>query len=133
MEVFNIIVVRDPTISLKSRKKHCADPKLAAKEEEAGTDIIIDAINKYILENDEDRLVTSKTYPMWHAKNLIGNRHLRRALSSTGLPSGQNVVLVSYESIMKLREVYVQILYKTLGIESDYQPIFMDGNAKYVH
>jgi hypothetical protein len=134
VEVFNIIVIRDSTISLKARKgaRHCQNQSRAKKEEEAGTAIIVDAINKYILENDKDRLVTSETYPMWLVKNFNGNGHVRRALSSAGLLSGQNVVLVSYESLMKLQQVYVELLYKTLGIESDYQPDFKDGNFKYI-
>ena len=134
VEVYNIIVVRDSTISFQARKgaNHCKITSRAKKEEEAGTAIIVDAINKYILENDKDRLVTTETYPMWVAKTFNGGRHIRRNLSTSGLPSGQNVVLVSYESLMKLQEVYVEMLYKTLGIESHYQPSFRDGNVKYI-
>ena len=133
VEVFNIIAVRDPTISFEARKQahHCNIEIRAKKEEEAGTAIIIDAINKYILENDKSRLVTKDTYPLWHANKFNRNRHLR--VSNTGLPSGQNVVLVSYESLMKLQGVYVELLYKALGIESNYLPDVKDGNAKYIH
>jgi hypothetical protein len=134
VEVFKIIVIRDSTISLKARKsaRHCQNQIRAKQEEEAGTAIIVDAINKYILENDKDRLVTSETYPMWLVENFNTKGHVRRALSSTGLLSGQNVVLVSYESLIKLQQVYVELLYKTLGIESDYEPDFKDGNFKYI-
>jgi len=42
------------------------------------------------------------------------------------------VVVVSYESLMKLKGVYIQLLYKALGIESNYVPEFRDGNEKYI-
>jgi len=57
-----------------------------------------------------------------------------RKLSST-LPSGNNVFLVSYESIIKLQGLYIQMMYKALGIESDYDymPDIHDGNKKYIN
>lgn len=42
------------------------------------------------------------------------------------------LVLVSYETLMFLREDYLFKVYQQLGIESDYVPTFHDGNAKYV-
>ena len=52
-------------------------------------------------------------------------------LHSSLIPSKNNVVLVSYESMMKLKGDYVKQLYEQLGIESDHIPVFKDGNAKY--
>lgn len=51
---------------------------------------------------------------------------------SEAISSGNNVVVVSYESLMKLKGVYIQLLYKALGIESNYVPEFRDGNEKYI-
>jgi hypothetical protein len=53
------------------------------------------------------------------------------ALSSF-MPSKNRVVLVSYESLMTIQAPYVKMLFKQLGIESEYMPTMKDGNAKYV-
>lgn len=44
----------------------------------------------------------------------------------------KETVLVSYESLMSLKIPYVQRLYRTLGLSSNYTPAFVNGNAKYV-
>ena len=49
-----------------------------------------------------------------------------------GIPNGNNVVLVSYELMNKLGQTYIQMLYKSFGIESDHAPEVRDGNEKYV-
>ena len=136
-----VIVLRDQSISAESREAHCNNAILKAKEEEIGTEIIIRAINKYVM-NGGRRLSTT-SYGSWYNEtfwtqtndmvdfdnSLEDARH--RKLSST-LPSGNNVFLVSYESLLKLKEVYVNMIYEALDIESDYMPSFKDGNAKYV-
>ncbi len=104
-----VIVIRDKTVSFTSRVGHCNLVTLREQEEELGTQIINSAIEKYIL-NGTDK---------------------GRQLSSS-LPSGNNVFLVSYETLLKLKEVYIRMIYDALGIESDYVPIFKDGNEKYV-
>ena len=127
-----IIVIRDPDVSRKARsKKHCADHTLLKEEEKVGTSIIVKAINKYILEEGERKL-TSETYNHWHASNFQNDneRHGRRL---SPLPSGNNVVLVSYESMMKLGEIYIALLYTALGIRSDFVPDIKNGNKKYLN
>ena len=42
------------------------------------------------------------------------------------------VLLVSYESMILLGDAYVQLLYKTLGIDSDHKPFIKNSNSKYV-
>jgi hypothetical protein len=42
------------------------------------------------------------------------------------------VVLVSYESLLKLEGLYIKMLYHALGIESDYMPEISDGNLKHI-
>ena len=48
------------------------------------------------------------------------------------LPFGDNVVVVSYESLLKLKSTYIEMLYDVLGIDSNYVPTFRNGNAKYL-
>jgi hypothetical protein len=135
VEQYFIIVVRDKNISHKARSKnHCRQPRLVEEEEEVGRDIIIDAINKYILKtNQTGKKVTRETYDFWHASTFQSTHGVGRKLAMSSLPSGNNVVLVSYESLLMLKEPYVQMLYETLGIESNYMPSIKDGNLKYVH
>mmetsp|Transcript_10040 Transcript_10040/g.14720 ORF Transcript_10040/g.14720 Transcript_10040/m.14720 type:complete len:136 (+) Transcript_10040:37-444(+) len=125
--------------------QHCDDYNLAMQEEAAGTDIIIDAINKYILEDGEKgRKVTRENYAFWHAQTFqhssahgssrrLGSNNNAIQYHRSLLPSGNNVVLVSYESLMKLKGTYVQMLYQTLGINSDYMPHITNGNKKHIH
>lgn len=60
------------------------------------------------------------------------NNSVRRRLDGA-LLSKNNVVIVSYESLIKLGATYVKMLYDTLGIESDYiPPVIKNGNEKYL-
>lgn len=135
-----VIVLRDQSISAESRLGHCNDQILKEEEEEIGTEIIIRAINKYVMGGV--RRLSASSYESWYKEmfweetndindndnNLDDGGH--RKLSA--LPSGNNVFLVSYESLLKLKEVYVKMMYEALDIESDFMPSFKDGNAKYV-
>lgn len=131
-----VIVLRDHDISIAARSRsHCADKERLLEEQQAGRDIIIDAINKYILGEDE-RKVTRETYKFWYAKNFQNQDGVRgggrRLQAMTSLPSKNRVVLVSYESMMELGQVYIKMLYDTLGIETDFVPEVRNGNSKYV-
>lgn len=128
VEQIFIIVMRDSTISYTARGDHCSDPDLREQEEEVGMEIIIDAINTFILK-DVDEKVSKKSYTHWVAKQ--GQDEGERRLRS--LPSGGNVVVVSYESLVKLGRTYVKMLYATLGIESDFIPDIKDSNKKYLN
>lgn len=138
-----VILIRDQSISRNSRTSanHCRNQTILRKEEEVGTDIMTRAINKYIL-NDNRKLSISShgswyNEAFWKDKNVTDNgnydrNEVRRELSSV-IPSGNNVFLVSYESLMKLKGVYLKMIYQALGIESDYvPPNIRDGNGKYV-
>ena len=149
-----IIVLRDQNLSRLSRSEsHCTNSTLLKQEEEVGTDIIIRAINKYILEtnnsfsddnqdNNRRRRLTTASYDSWYeetflSENIDGSSSIhnngnRKLFSSSLLSNGNNVVLVSYELLMQLQGVYIRMLYNTLGIESDYMPTIKDGNHKYV-
>lgn len=125
-----IIVVRDDNISFRARSGHCRDAKLRMKEEEVGTQLIVDAINEYILE-DSDTKVNSKTLKYWVAEKYQVGAEGRRMLSA--LPSNNKVVVISYESLVKLGSTYARMLYQTLGIKSDSIPEILDSNRKYLN
>ncbi len=56
----------------------------------------------------------------------------RLEMKSALIPNNNRVVLVSYETLMSLKDPYIKTLYKQLDIESDFIPEVKDGNAKYV-
>lgn len=128
VEQYIVIVVRDQKISFTARAKHCSIPELRQEEENVGTDLIVDAINTFILK-DGNKNVTRDTYQYWAARQFQ-KEHGRRKLSALSL--GNNVVVVSYESLVKLGPTYVKMLYEVLDIESDYFPEILNSNAKYV-
>ena len=156
-----VIVIRDVKISYVARSWHCRDEKLRRQEEEVGSRLIEDAIHTYILndsDEDDDTMKKELLPYYWNAKqynnntdannrnkNKTGRGDTRRlgGLSSNNnsvrrrldgaLPSKNNVVIVSYESLIKLGATYVKMLYDTLGIESDYiPPVIKNGNEKYL-
>ena len=140
VEQYFIIVVRDDKISYTARQSHCTDPKLRQQEEDVGLELIVDAINTFILKDDiDEKNVTSQTFDHWVAKQYqtLADDHnntddgSRRRLSA--LPSRDNVVVVSYESLVKLKNTYVRMLYNTLGIVSDFIPDIRDSNEKYLN
>ena len=100
-------------------------PALPVKEEELAKDIIIDDINKFVLEtNDTEKKVTRENYVFWHASKVESLNRRRRLSMSNVLPNGNNVVLVSYESLMILKEPYLKMIYNALDIQSDSMPTF---------
>ena len=131
VEQFFIIVVRDETISSFARNKHCLYNDMKDREEKVGTDIIVNAINNYILK-DQDEKVTSDTYKFWTAEEFQKDHNGKRELGVSAVPFGNNVALVSYETMMKLGPIYIKMLYQVLGIDSEYTPDIKDGNAKYM-
>ena len=139
VEQYFIIMIRDSSISHKARSRdHCKEPSLVRKEEEIGRDIIIDAINKYILQSDKtgEKKVTKENYDYWRASTFSGiHRRLARGRKmgfNSVIPNGNNVVLVSYETLMMLKEPYIKMMFEALDIHSDYVPSIRDGNVKYV-
>lgn len=124
VEQIFVIMVRDQTIRRIGPvdHKYCQDHEILLEEEAVGTKIIERAVRKYIMEEP----------PPLHPSERGQQPH--RGLSSTStLPSGSNVVLVSYESLMKLGKLYIEMLYDALNIESNYIPDIKDGNLKYIN
>ena len=80
--------------------------------------------NKDEEEDDDVRILWN---PSKYKKNSKGSDILHSSL----IPARNNVVLVSYETMLKMKGGYVKQLYEILGIKSDFAPIFKDGNAKY--
>jgi len=169
VEQYIIIVTRDENVAFNSRVKgHCRNVTIAEEEERLATNIINDAIYKYILEEDRARetdlrhiwdppeyqnkdnaeMMAKKNEKLKRMNvfeqrlasqtNNSGRRKLGSLLEenvealSSFMPSKNRVVLVSYESLMTLQAPYIKMLFKQLGIESDYMPTVKDGNAKYV-
>lgn len=169
VQQYIILVIRDSTISSTARSRdHCGDSKLLEREEEIGTQIIARAINKYILEA-EDEKASEEKLPMWTTEKYKNQRNYydpegyysyeadddftkdeigydeemndidefndddqwRRSLGA--LPTKNNVVVVSYEALLKLKGTYLKTVYSALDIQSDYIPSFKDGNSKYIN
>ena len=129
VEQYFIIVIRDAKISYLARHSHCNSTHLRKQEEEVGTQLIMEAINTFILQ-DVNEEVTNKTIYQWVASQYQEHRN-GRMLSA--LPSRNNVVVVSYESLVKLGGTYVKMLYDALGIDSDIIPDIRDSNEKYLN
>lgn len=131
-----VIVMRDSTISKRARLIHCRDPGLLEREEQLSTEILNRAIQKYILGGDTDTTDTADTTDTDISSIDSPVHRVTRKLFASTTPLFQtgnnNVVLVSYESLIKLGPVYVKLLYKALGIKSDHMPVVKDGNSKYV-
>lgn len=141
-----VIVVRDPKMSLQSRlQKHCHILEVAKEEEAIANAILNDAIQTFFL-NDKSGFRSGfggrwygKTVEeikqealLWDPTPIIENKTVQGdPLYSSMIPASNNVVLVSYEAMMKYKQDYVKELYKVLGIQSNFQPVFLDGNAKY--
>ena len=137
VEQYVIIVVRDDKISYHARYSHCKNAELRKQEEDVGTEIIVKAINTFILKDtptDERNktVVTSKTLKHWVASQYQVGQDGRRVLSAT-LPSRNNVVVLSYETLVKLGYTYVRMLYDALDIDSDVMPDIRDSNEKYLN
>ncbi|KAL3937805.1 MAG: hypothetical protein SGBAC_007152, partial [Bacillariaceae sp.] len=142
-----VIVVRDPAMSFQSRlKSHCHIVELAKEEEAIANAILNDAIQTFFLD-DKSGLQNGfggrwygKTVEeikqeafLWDPTPIIENGTTTSGdpLYSSRIPAQNNVVLVSYEAMMKYQQDYVAELYKVMGIASTYKPVFKDGNAKY--
>ena len=126
VDVWYVIVVREPSISRNGRWKsvYCRNETLLLEEERLGQELIDRAIYRYILEED---------YDADHHRQRSRRRLLLSEPNSTTLTSGNGVFLVSFETLLKLQNVYVRMIYSALGIESDHVPDFdLGANAKYV-
>lgn len=62
-------------------------------------------------------------------ENEVALSIMRDAIEKYGTT---RIILVSYEGMMEMEEVYVRRLYHQLGIKSAYMPSFVDGNVKYI-
>ena len=62
------------------------------------------------------------------------NEHARQLMREAidKLNPSSEIVLVSYEGLISLRESYLYDIYRRLGINSTYAPSFQDANAKYI-
>ena len=92
-----------------------------------------DANNSKNHDHDNNKNNRGRNKDRRRLEALSSNNRDRRRLDGA-LPSKNNVVIVSYESLIKLGPTYVKMLYETLGIESDYiPPEIKNGNEKYLN
>lgn len=150
-----IIVVRDKEISALSRLRvHCQFKAVMEEEEKIATSLLNDAIRTFILEDkegfrsgfggkwysnnitdifEEDLLWNSTKYSTMSKEAMMAAMDEAKddILYSSLIPAKNNVVLVSYELMMKYEMQYVNALYKILGIQNRFVPEFQDANAKY--
>lgn len=109
-----VIIMRDMSISRRARYRHCSNNDLLLQEEEIGKKIIQETVEKYI------------GAPYWTNDNPPNRRKLMET-SSDG-----KVILVSYELLNQLQFGYLSLIYKKLGIDSMFSPLFKDGNEKHL-
>lgn len=145
VEQIFIIVMRDKTISYAARRDHCANATLRKQEDDVGKEIIIHAINTFILNDDDDDKVTKATFTHWIAKQYQhihndgsndgndGKQVRRRRGLADALLNNNNVVVVSYETLVQLDATYIKMILSSLGITSNFLPIIKDSNRKYVN
>lgn len=96
--------IRDKTISHKGKlMSHCQSNRTAEMENDVARNLMAEAFEKY-------------------------GKHGTMLRS----PDKERVVMVNYESLMRLKEPYLLDLYRALSINSTYVPQFKDGNDKYV-
>lgn len=141
-----IIVVRDEHMSFQSRLKgHCQIVELAQEEERIATGILNDAVQTFFLDDKSGfrsgfggRWSASTVQEimqgrfLWDPSPMIENKtDPSDLLHASLIPANNNVILVSYEAMMKYEQDYIQQLYRVLDIESKFEPEFQDGNAKY--
>ena len=147
VEQIFIIVMRDKTISYAARRDHCANATLRKQEDDVGKELIIHAINTFILDSDDDDdKVTKTTFTHWIAKHYQhihndgsndggddGKHVRRRRLPSSMMSNNNNVVVVSYETLIQLDATYIKMILSSLGIKSNFLPKIKDSNRKYVN
>lgn len=136
-----VIVVRDENKSFASRiRKHCDVIELAREEEQIATGILNDVIRTFFLQGKARRRLGQNTadlieeHLLWDPITALQNISAIKKddiMYSSPIPFKNNIVLVSYEAMIRDRKDYIKELYKVLGIESNYIPVFQDGNAKY--
>ena len=99
-----ILSMRDRNISSKGKlKSHCHLVDVGRREDEVALSLMTEAIEKY-----------------GHGGTLTEDESRK-----------ERVITVSYEGLMTMKESYLFSLYKELGINSTYHPLFVDGNEKY--
>jgi hypothetical protein len=133
VEQIFIIVMRDKTISYAARRDHCANATLRKQEDDVGKELIIHAINTFILDSDDDDDKVTKT-TFTHNDGGDDDKHVRRRrLPSSMMSNNNNVVVVSYETLIQLDATYIKMILSSLGIKSNFLPKIKDSNRKYVN
>jgi hypothetical protein len=104
-----VFLLRDRTISNKEKRRDHSHCNLPQEEADAEGDVI--------------------------ALQIIKEAYRKYGKIGTSLSArsdNEKVMLVSYEGLMQLRQSYLFGIYRSLGINSNYVPDFVDENMKYV-
>ena len=128
-----ILVVRDKDISFQVRKGNCNDADLREQEEAFVVQILVDEIDMFLLDEKSDRqqnINNEGEHNNGRGKlNVVSNV---ATTTATLLPIWNNVLVVSYKSLMMLGNTCANMILNTLGINSDYVPNIHNGNYKHV-
>ena len=122
-----VIVVRDTSIHFRGvYKNHVLHNATAAEEQhQVGLNIINKALTTLISNYNPIKLDNGENnyyYPNGGAGAGAGGQQF----------NSPQLILVSYETLMSLKEPYLKSIYDQLHISSGYVPTFHDGNSKYV-
>ena len=106
VDITVVVVMRDSSISMNDKLRvDCPKLDIAKKEEETKLAIIKEVYTKY-------------------------GKHGTKTLKND---EKERVIIVSYEGLMELKDVYLFDIYHQLGIVSNHTPAYYeDSNAKYV-
>ena len=119
-----VVVVRDTSIHFHGvYKNHVLNNRTAAEEQhQVGLSIINKALRTLTSSHNSNPPpgTTKNDGPSYFYPN------------GGGTQSSPQLLLVSYETLMSLKEPYLKSIYEQLHISSGYIPSFHDGNSKYV-
>ncbi len=105
-----VLLLRDRTITKNEKiRSHCHIPEVAGAENDISMEIMREAY---------------KTYGS-------GALHASAHPDNDG-DDDARVMVVSYEGLMQLKQLYLFQIYNSLGLKSTYVPDFVDENRKYV-
>ena len=143
VDVTVVVVVRDQSLHFRGiLKTHCTNKTAAYEQFVHGRYIIQDAMTQLQQPQQQGRIPRDSYRPtnneqgaaVLHSFNNNNNNNNSNNNNNNNNNSDHNeLIIVSYETLMTLQETYLFDLYDQLGMfDATYIPEFVDGNAKYV-
>ena len=120
-----VVVVRDQSLHFRGiLKTHCTNATAAQEQFLHGRYLIEEAMTQ-LQQPHRQRPIRDP----YHQTNEQGEVELQQFTNY----DHNELIVVSYETLMTLQEAYLFDLYEQLGmLDATYIPEFVDGNAKYV-